>query len=121
MKFKLIIPLLFPLFLSAQNTTFESVFQTVEQETKVEIYHTKIEVKVTNTNIEIYSLEEQIKKLVFTFPVSMQTSDNNVYWCADENGSTATYIKSCERLFITNSIMRWIIYGQIPNLVEVQK
>ena len=121
MKFKLIIPLLFPFFLSAQNTTFESVFQTVEQETKVEIYHSKLEVKVTSTIIEIFSIEGEVRKLVFTFPVSMQTSDNNVYWCADENGSTATYIKSCERFFITNSIMRWVIYGQIPGVVEIEK
>lgn len=121
MKFKLITFLLFPFFLNAQNVTFESVFSVVEQKDTIEIYHVKTQVCVKSTNIEIFSIEGDTKKLVFNFPVSMQTFDNNVYWCSDENGSTVTFIKDVERLFITNSTVKWTIYGKIPNLLKFNK
>lgn len=121
MKFKLIIPFLFPLFLSAQNVTFESVFHTVEQTSQIEIYHVKMEINVQNSRIEIYTFKEEAKILTFSFPVSMQTSDNNVYWCSDEYGNSATYTKDKEMLMIHNSIMTWTIYGEIPGLVRINK
>ena len=126
MKFKLILTLLFPLFLSAQNTTFESVFQTVEQSHCVEIYHAKIEVSVSQSRIEVYSIglnekKEPAKILIFNFGVNMLASDENTYRCTDENGSSAVFIKNSDKLTITNSFMEWVIYGDIPNVVKINK
>lgn len=121
MKLKLIIfTLLFPFFLSGQNVTFESVFQTVDRVDTVEIYHAKLEIKVRHDVIEIYSVHENSKLLAFNFPVSM-IKQGTMYYCTDENGSTVSFDTISNKLSIKNSYMVWSIYDEIPLVVKFEK
>lgn len=121
MKFKLIILFLFPLFLSAQNNVFESVFQTIVTKDTIEVCHVKIQVNIKNDNIKIYSINGEVKTLIFDFTVEMQTSDDNFYWYADESSVSYSYVKEEEQLFIRNSAKQWIIYGKIPSVIKFNK
>lgn len=121
MKLKLIIfPLLFPFFLSGQNITFESVFQTVDRVDTVEVYHAKLEVAVKSTSIEIFSIREGAKILVFNFPVNM-IKQGTLYTCTDENGSIAIFDTTSNKLSIKNSYMVWTLYDQVPIVVKIEK
>lgn len=121
MKLKLTIALLFPLFLNAQNATFESVFQTIKdrKENKNEISHITLNVKITESLIEINQIKEGKSFSVFSFPVNMETIDNNIYAYTDEQGSTAVFTTNEEKLVILNSRLVWVIYGKIPPMLKI--
>ena len=117
MKLKLIILLLLsPFFLLGQNTTFESVFQTLKNTTgnTNEVCHFTLKVSIKPNLIEI----TQDSKLVFNFPVNFETVDRNIY-AYSEGEATVVFNANEQKLTVVNSKVLWVIYGKIPVILKV--
>lgn len=121
LKLKLItFVFLLPLYLLGQNTTFESVFQTLKnRETDSnEICHFSLTVKITPNVIEVTQVEKDKIKLLFSFPVLFETTDNNIF-AYTEDDATAVFNLDEKKLTIVNSKMLWVIYGKIPATIKL--
>ena len=108
------------MFLSGQNSNFESVFQTVKDR-KVntnEICHFILKVKITPNNVEVSQTEEQKTKLLFNFPVLFETVDNNIF-AYTEDDTTIVFTLNEQKLVIINSKIVWVVYSKIPTILKI--